>query len=285
MGYYHIIYVACISSLLCILILLSIENGSAFSIHAQKVNAYNNNTAADESRDAKLNTRVLPLTNVFREAENSVVQITSQSNATTHIIGQNGFIGRTPTFGSGIVYDLQGHIITNDHVIEGAKRIDVKFAEGDSFAANLIGADSYTDLAVLQIARNNYSSNEMLNPLKLGNSSLLQIGQEVAAIGSPFGIQNLMTEGVIGGLGLLLPSNQTGFLIPGVIVTDVPLNPGNSGGPLLDMKGEVIGINTAMTSSNQFSRLSYSIGSDVVKKVTPQLIAYGRYSHPWLGVT
>jgi len=75
------------------------------------------------------------------------------------------------SFGSGIVYDLQGHIITNDHVIEGAKRIDVKFAEGDSFAANLIGADSYTDLAVLQIARNNYSSNEMLNPLKLGNTS------------------------------------------------------------------------------------------------------------------
>src|SRR5690348_14093197 len=98
MGYYHIIYVACISSLLCILILLSIENGSAFSIHAQKVNACNNNTAADESRDAKLNTRVLPLTNVFREAENS--RYKSQANATTHIIGQNGFIGRTPTFGS-----------------------------------------------------------------------------------------------------------------------------------------------------------------------------------------
>lgn len=173
MGYYHIIYGACISSLLCILILLSIETGSTFSIHAQKVNPYNNNTAANESRDAKLNTRVLPLNNVFREAENSLVQITSQSNATTHIIGQNGFIGRTPTFGSGIVYDLQGHIITNDHVIEGAKRINVKFADGDSFAANLIGADSYTDLAVLQIARNNNSSNEMLNPLKLGNSSLL----------------------------------------------------------------------------------------------------------------
>ena len=270
---------------MCVLILLlTTENESALPIHPQKVNAYNNNNIANESRTPNSNTHVLSLTNIFRETENSVVQITSQPNLTTHIIGQNGFIGQTPTFGSGIVYDLQGHIITNVHVIEGAKRIDVKFADGDTYNANVIGTDSYTDLAVLQIAHNN-SSNEMLNPLKLGNSSLLQVGQEVAAIGNPFGIQNLMTEGIIGGLGLLLPSNQTGFLIPDVIVTDVPLNPGNSGGPLLDMNGEVIGINTAITSSNQFSKLSYSIGSNIIKKITPQLIAYGRYDHPWLGVT
>jgi S1-C subfamily serine protease len=267
---------------LCVLILLlTTENESALPIHPQKVNADNN---TNEPKTANSNPHILSLTNIFRETENSVVQITSQPNVTTHIVGQNGFMGQTATFGSGIVYDLQGHIITNVHVIEGAKRIDVKFADGDTYNANVIGTDSYTDLAVLQIAHNN-SSNEMLNPLKLGNSSLLQVGQEVAAIGNPFGIQNLMTEGIIGGLGLLLPSNQSSFLIPDVIVTDVPLNPGNSGGPLLNMTGEVIGINMAITSSNQFSKLSYSMGSNIIKKITPQLITYGRYDHPWLGVT
>ena len=290
MDYYHIIYGACISSLLCVLILLfSLENESALPIYPQKINADNyDNNNGNETRTTNLSTYTphLPtLANVFKEAENSVVQITSQPNESTHIIGQNGFIGQTPTFGSGIVYDLQGHIITNNHVIEGAKRIDVRFANGDTFAANVIGVDPFTDLAVLQITHYNNSSNERLYPLKLGNSSLLQVGQEVAAIGNPFGVQNLMTEGIIGGLGLLLPSNQSGFLIPEVIVTDVPLNPGNSGGPLLNMNGEVIGINTAVTSSNQFSKLSYSIGSNIIKKITPQLIAYGRYNHPWLGVT
>jgi S1-C subfamily serine protease len=111
-------------------------------------------------------------------------------------------------------------------------------------------------------------SNQRLIPLTFGNSSLLQVGQEVAAIGNPFGLQNLMTEGIIGGLRALLPNNQTGFLIPDVIVTDVPLNPGNSGGPLLNMRGEIVGINTAIASANQFSELSYSISSNTQIKIT-----------------
>lgn len=128
-------------------------------------------------------------------------------------------------------------------------------------------------------------SNQRLIPLTFGNSSLLQVGQAVAAIGNPFGLQNLMTEGIISGLRALLPNNQTGFLIPDVIVTDVPLNPGNSGGPLLNMRGEIIGINTAIASANQFSELSYSISSNTIKKIVPQLISHGSYIHPWLGVT
>ncbi|MGA9151976.1 MAG: PDZ domain-containing protein, partial [Candidatus Nitrosopolaris sp.] len=102
---------------------------------------------------------------------------------------------------------------------------------------------------------------------------------------NPFGLQNLMTEGIISGLRVLLPSNQTGFSIPDVVVTDVPLNPGNSGGPLLNMRGEIIGINTAIAYANQFSELSYSISSNIIKKIVPQLIAHGTYIHPWLGVT
>jgi len=192
-------------------------------------------------------------------------------------------VGQTTASGSGFVYDNQGHIITNDHVIKGHKIVDVEFADGNTFNAKVVGIDPATDLAVLQIT--DKFSNERLIPLTLGNSSLLQVGQEVAAIGNPFGLQNLMTQGIISGLRVLLPTNQTGFSIPDIIVTDVPLNPGNSGGPLLNMRGEIIGINTAIAYANKFSELSYSISSNIIKKIVPQLITHGTYNHPWLGVT
>ncbi|MBV9666521.1 MAG: trypsin-like peptidase domain-containing protein, partial [Nitrososphaeraceae archaeon] len=222
------------------------------------------------------------LSDIFRETENSVVQITNQPNATTYVTRQNALIAQATAFGSGFIYDNQGHIITNDHVIEGSKRVEVRFADGNIYIANVIGNDAFTDLAVLQIEHKNFS--EKLIHVKLGNSSLLQVGQQVAAIGNPFGIQNLMTEGIIGGLNVLLPNNQTGFPIPDVIATDVPLNPGSSGGPLFDTKGEVIGINAAIAFAGQISELSYSISSNIIKKVIPELIAHGKYIHPWLGV-
>jgi S1-C subfamily serine protease len=294
---YCVINVICVLSLPCVtILLLSLqvnEDGHALLTQTEKINADGNNKTSGSIVHTKLTKTVSDnttsqqtsssLTNIFREAENSVVQITGQPNASTKVIGHNGFIIQTTAFGTGFVYDHQGHIITNNHIIEGAGRINVKLADGNVFGANVIGTDSLTDLAVLQIADN--FSNERLSPLNLANSSLLQVGQEVAAIGNPFGIRNLMTQGIISGLGLLLPNNQTGFSLPDVIVTDVPLNPGNSGGPLLNMKGEVIGINTAITTPTQFSELSYSISSNIIKKIVPQLIAYGRYTHPWLGIT
>src|SRR5919199_3298381 len=186
----------------------------------------------------------LSLSDIFRKTENSVVQITNQPNATTYVTRQNALLAEATVFGSGFVCDNQGHIITNDHVIEGSKRVEVKFADGNIYIADVIGNDAFTDLAVLQIEHKNFS--EKFIPVTLGNSSLLQVGQQVSAIGNPFGIQNLMTDGIISGLNMLLPNNQTGFPIPDVIATDVPLNPGSSGGPLFDTKGEVIGINTAI---------------------------------------
>ena len=267
-----------------VIILSLIQNNGLLS-EAQKIKTENNNTYTNPTRTNASNVVSLQtssvLTDLFNYIENSVVQITSQSNATT--LRNNALVGQTTAFGSGFVYDNQGHIITNDHVIEGHKIVDVKFADGNTYKAKVIGMDSSTDLAVLQIADN--FSNERLIPLTFGNSSLLQVGQEVAAIGNPFGLQNLMTEGIISGLRVLLPNNQTGFLIPDVIVTDVPFNPGNSGGPLLNMRGEIIGINTAIARANQFSELSYSIPSNIIKKIVPQLIAHGSYIHPWLGVT
>jgi S1-C subfamily serine protease len=282
MSYYTVNIIR--TSSLCIIILCSlIANEDALPIHARKINTVNVTTLVSDNVNSE-QTSSSSLIDMYKKTENSVVQITSQPNATASVIRQNALISKTTGFGSGFVYDSQGHIITNGHIVEGNKEITyVKFANGNIYTANIIGIDSYSDLAVLQIAQN--FSNERLIPLKLGNSSLLQVGQQVAAIGNPFGIQNLMTEGIISGLNLLLPNNQTGFSIPDVIVTDVPLNPGNSGGPLLNSKGEVIGINTAIAYSNQFSELSYSISSNIIKKIVPELIAYGRYSHPWLGVT
>jgi S1-C subfamily serine protease len=256
------------SLLLCIIILLT----SLIAYTARVVLA---NLDSSQERSS--------LSDIFRETKNSVVQIINQPNATTYVTRQNALIAQATAFGSGFIYDNQGHIITNDHLIEGSKRVEVKFADGNIYIANVIGNDAFTDLAVLKI-EHNYFSNEKLIPVKLGNSSLLQVGQQVAAIGNPFGIQNLMTEGIISGLNMLLPNNQTGFPIPDVIATDVPLNPGNSGGPLLDTKGEVIGINTAIAFTGQISELSYSISSNIIKKIIPELIAHGKYIHPWFGV-
>ena len=280
---YSTIDIICVN--VCVVIILSlIQNNGLLSIEAQKIKTENNNTYTNPTRTNASNVGSQQtssvLTDLFNKTENSVVQITSQPNATT--LRDNALVGQTTASGSGFVYDNQGHIITNNHVIEGHKIVDVEFADGNTYKAKVIGLDSSTDLAVLQIADN--FSNERLIPLTFGNSSLLQVGQEVAAIGNPFGLQNLMTEGIISGLRVLLPSNQTSFSIPDVIVTDVPLNPGNSGGPLLNMRGEIIGINTAIASANQFSELSYSISSNIIKKIVLQLIAHGSYIHPWLGV-
>ena len=261
---------------ICVIIVLSlVQNSSLLSVEGQKIKAENNDIYTNPTKISSV------LTDLFNRAENSVVLITSQSNATT--LRDNAVVGQTTASGSGFVYDNQGHIVTNDHVIKEHKVVDVEFADGNIFKAKIVGIDPSTDLAVLQIAGD--FSNERLVPLTLGNSSLLQVGQEVAAIGNPFGLQNLMTQGIISGLRVLLPTNQTGFSIPDVIVTDVPLNPGNSGGPLLNMQGEIIGINTAIAYTNQFSELSYSISSNILKKIVPQLIAHGTYNHPWLGVT
>ena len=258
---YRTIDIVCVN--ICVIIILSlIQNNSLFFVEGQKIKAENNNTYTNPTRISSV------LTDLFNRTENSVVQITSQSNAT---LRDNVLVGETTASGSGFVYDNQGHIVTNNHVIKGDKVVDLEFADGNTFKAKAVGIDPSTDLAVLRIADD--FSNERLVPLTLGNSSLLQVGQEVAAIGNPFSLQNLMTRGIISGLRVLLPTNQTDFSIPDVIVTDVPLNPGNSEGPLLNMRGEIIGINTAITYTNQFSELSYSISSNIINKIVPHLIA------------
>ncbi|MEW6604263.1 MAG: trypsin-like peptidase domain-containing protein [Thermoproteota archaeon] len=215
----------------------------------------------------------LTLPDLFARAEKSVVQITDSDET-------NLFESR---LGSGFVYDTNGHIITNYHVVNGGGRLDVTFLDGTVYRASLIGADPFTDLAVLYVEE---VPPEKLVPLPLADSSTTRVGQQVAAIGNPFGLSGSMSAGIISGVGRLIPAQEAGdFSIPDVIQTDAPINPGNSGGPLLNMRGEVIGINSAIFSTTgQFAGVGFAIPSNTIAKVVPSLITTGSFQHPWLGV-
>lgn len=216
----------------------------------------------------------LTLPDLFARVEKSVVQITD-SHETDPLDSR---------LGSGFVYDTNGHIITNYHVVNGGGRLDVTFLDGTVYRASLIGSDPYTDLAVLYVEN---VPQDKLVPLPLADSSSARVGQQVAAIGNPFGLSGSMSAGIISGIGRLLPSQEAGaFSIPDVIQTDAPINPGNSGGPLLNMRGEVIGINSAIFSTTgQFVGVGFAIPSNTIAKVVPSLITTGSFQHPWLGVS
>ena len=215
----------------------------------------------------------MTLPDLFVKVEKSVVQITDSDETDPH----------DSRLGSGFVYDNNGHIITNNHVVSGGGRLDVTFLDGTVYRATLIGSDPFTDLAVLYVQE---APKEKLVPLPLADSSKIRVGEEVAAIGNPFGLSGSMTAGIVSGVGRLIPSQEAGdFSIPDVIQTDAPINPGNSGGPLLNMRGEVIGINSAILStSGQFAGVGFAIPSDTMTKVVPSLITTGSFQHPWLGV-
>ncbi|MCS7116322.1 MAG: trypsin-like peptidase domain-containing protein [Nitrososphaerales archaeon] len=211
-------------------------------------------------------------TEVFKRAGPSVVAV---------LVRIENILGTSSGGGSGFIYDRAGHIITNHHVIKGADIIRVAFPDGSSYPAKLVGTDPYSDLAVIKID----APPDKLNPLPLGDSSKLVVGQKVVAIGNPFGLSNSMTEGIVSQLGRMLQTEQ-GFLIVDVIQVDAAINPGNSGGPLMNMNGEVIGVNTAIISpTGAFAGVGFAIPSNLVKKVVPSLIAKGKYEHPWLGIT
>jgi S1-C subfamily serine protease len=228
----------------------------------------------------------LPLTKLFKKVENSVVQITSRvSNPNMQIIiNGNPLEGQSTRLGSGFIYDKQGHIITNDHVVDGAKTVDVTFVDGNTYRAKVIATDPFSDIAVIQIT-DNFSA-ENLVPLVITNSSNLQVGQQIVAIGNPFGLSDTMTTGIVSQMGRLLPNPDTGFSTPNVIQTDAAINPGNSGGPLLNMQGHVIGINTAINSATgEFSGVGFAIPSSTILREIPSLIQNGCYSHAWLGIS
>ena len=226
----------------------------------------------------------LTLEDLFNETQQSVVQVSGTAT------DNNMFSGLT--LGSGFVYDNSGHIVTNYHVVAGDDDISITFIDGTVYRTRLVGTDQYSDLAVLHVEDD--VPTDKLKPLPLGNSSSLRVGQEVVAIGNPFGLSGSMTEGIVSGLNRLIPVYQDplsnvaapAYSIPDVIQTDAAINPGNSGGPLLDMEGEVIGINSAIFSTTGgFAGIGFAIPSDTIAQVVPSLIATGSYQHPWLGVS
>ena len=215
--------------------------------------------------------KTLSLIEIFEKAEPGVVRVNIQKNQTESEGG----------VGSGFVFDKKGHIITNAHVINDATKTVVTFLDGRSYNAEIIGIDEYTDIGVIKVN----ADLKLLNPLSLGDSSNLQVGEPITAIGNPFGLSGSMTSGIISQMGRLLPSDS-GFQIPDVIQTDAAINPGNSGGPLLNMRGEIVGINTAIQSTTgEFTGVGFAIPSQTVAKIVPTLISDGEYKHPWIGIS
>ena len=189
--------------------------------------------------------------------------------------------------GSGFVWSADGYIVTNNHVIDGATQIEVKFVDGTTVAAKLVGADPDSDLAVVKVENPGFA----LTPITLSAPGSVKVGQIAVAIGNPFGLENTMTVGIVSALGRSLPAGEgtsttSGYSIPDIIQTDASINPGNSGGPLVDDMGALIGVNSAIeTNSGSNSGVGFAIPATIVSKVVPDLIQNGKYEHPYLGVT
>ena len=212
------------------------------------------------------------LIEIFEKTEESVVQVNVRSTDGRSNPGN---------MGSGFVYSADGYIITNNHVVNNSGIVTITFLDGESYTAKIIGTDPDLDLAVLKVEM----GSTYLQPIPIGDSSQLKVGEEIAAIGNPFGLSGSMTSGIISQIGRLLPQDS-GYSIPDVIQTDAAINPGNSGGPLLNMKGEVIGINTAIQSATgEFTGVGFAVPSNTVKKVVPVLIKDGIFHHPWMGIS
>lgn len=218
----------------------------------------------------------LSLIEIFERTEPGVVRVNVQRNQAADIIN-----GSNDSIGSGFVFDKDGHIITNSHVVTNATKVVITFLDGREYNAKIVGDDIYTDIAVIKVD----SDLTSLHPLVIGDSSSLKVGETVAAIGNPFGLSGSMTSGIVSQLSRLLPS-ESGYSIPDIIQTDAAINPGNSGGPLLNINGEVVGINTAIQSATgEFTGVGFSIPSQTVSKIVPILIEEGEYKHPWIGIS
>ena len=214
--------------------------------------------------------------NVYARVSPAVVHITSR------VIVRDFFWGAVPQegTGSGFVVDREGHIVTNNHVVEGADRIVVALSDETSVEAQVVGTDPATDLAVLSID----VPGEKLFPVELGSSADLRVGQRAIAIGNPFGLDRTLTTGVVSSLGRPLQTSGQRTVYD-VIQTDAAINPGNSGGPLLDSQGQVIGVNTAIYSPSGGSvGVGFAIPVDTVRRVIESIIEKGYYPHPWLGI-
>ena len=249
-----------------------------------------------------------PLPNDFKTAEPSAIPdlvspagladeeevLTSlYAHVSPGIVSIQVFGAANSSLGTGFVYDDQGYIITNQHVVEGQEKMEVDFTNGFKAFATLTGIDPDSDLAVIKVD----APASELHPLVLGDSSQLKVGQTVIAIGNPFGLSGTMTTGIVSALGRTLPSNRAAengsvFSASDQIQTDAAINPGNSGGPLLNLNGEVIGINRAIRTDAANaggepvnSGVGFAIAVNIAKRVVPEIIKNGKYDYPYMGVS
>ena len=256
------------SSTIVVLMLTLLASSTFFGV----ANAQNLNGTSNNNKDLSLN-------DLFELVENSIVQVT-KTMPPANPFGPDK--ENTTSLGSGFIYNNKGYIVTNNHVVENAKVVDVTLINGDRYTANVTGTDAFSDLAVIKINENTTTTTTLPKPLVVGNSSELRVGDQVVAIGNPFGLESSMTTGIVSQIGRLLSIDERGFSIPNAIQTDALINPGNSGGPLLNMKGEVIGVNTAGIFPGG---IGLAVPSNTVLRIIPVLMEEKNYTHPWLGVT
>jgi S1-C subfamily serine protease len=246
------------------------------------------------------------LDTLFKEAQNSVVQITSKLQMTNVLdpIEQN------ITLGSGFIYDKQGHIITDNRIIGRARTVEVTFVDGNRYPAKVVGTDTYNDIAVLQIISNNLTDHRLFKPLIVGNSSKLEVGDQVIAIGNPFGLSDSMQAGIVSGIYSSTLDSVSGLSLSPIIQTDITTNAGGSGGPLLNIQGQVVGINIAdnfvgrivpdpvllsplrtdrpnsVVDTSFFSGIGgFAIPSSTMTPIVVTLIERGNYTHPYIGLS
>ena len=240
---------------------------------------------ATPSSAAFASTKPLSVNQIYRRAAPGVVQVTATHVVTTPSI--NPFFGfsvpqqqREEALGSGFVIDKAGHIVTNYHVVEGARSVDVSFSDNESRRARIVGADPSTDVAVLQVK----APSRALTPLQLGNSDDVHVGDAVVAIGNPFGLERTVTAGIVSALQRVIQAPNS-YSIDHVIQTDAPINKGNSGGPLLDAQGRVIGVNSQIQSETGGNvGIGFAVPINTVKTVAAQLIKTGHAEHAFLGI-
>ncbi len=231
---------------------------------------------------AKADAEELLLINIYERVNPSVVNVVVTVGGEEDEEGNELF--PTQGQGSGFVVDTEGHILTNNHVVEEAEAVEVTFFDGTTVPAEVVGLDPDSDLAVIKVDVDESS----LRPVVWGNSDKILVGQRAVAIGNPFGLEGSLTTGIISALGRSLPT-ATRFRIPEIIQTDAAINPGNSGGPLLNSQGEVIGVNSAIVprmsgfGERSFLGVGFAIPSNLAQRVVPGLINNGEYKHAWIG--
>ena len=241
-----------------------------------------NETVAAGSPAAS-STKAMSVNGVYRAARDGVVEITvttsGGSDNSPFPFGGSGS-QQSQAQGSGFVYDSAGHIVTNDHVVAKATKISVMFSDGSKYSAQVVGSDPSTDLAVLKVN----APSSKLHPLPLGDSSKLAVGDGVVAIGAPFGLDETVTTGIVSALNRDISSTNN-FTISGAIQTDAAINHGNSGGPLLNMSGQVIGVNTQIESDSGGNEgVGFAVPANTISSVASKLVSGKTVEHPYLGV-